>query len=411
MFFLNGGILCFFKMGVGRHSHFVKIKESTHSLSFVAAKHGENGSSEGACRYPKGDVNMTLTIHERPIVPLTASYLPQESRAQHFVLTMWLKDKNKKLEGSILKDKLKLDIESMQCAVDARGWLIVLLKTQSRHRVNEILKFLIGEEALKAMKQPAAMNIPTLVYNRCVPSDGHKIQGANGIAIYANSKDTKGDFEIYSEMITNIRNGTVSGVYLGEWRYNDGQGPIQEQRRPTRECTSTSELAEFDVVKKRRRMEASEETYEPCPNALAQFHEFEEHTLPALLAVHANDIAHRANEMEEFEDDVFSRRPLPVGGVYFARSPAINALKIGATRRPGPEARLRELSRCVPIPFELVAWVPTDRPFKLERRVHAFFMQQRIHASGACTEFFTVDNTAARALADILHCGFMGTYF
>ena len=312
---------------------------------------------------------------------------------------MWLKDKNQKLEGSILRGELKLDVESMQCAADAHGWLIVLLRTQTKRRSNEILKLLVGKEALKAMKQPAATNIPTLAYNQCAPSDGHKIQGISGIEIYANSKDTKGDFEIYSETITNIRNGTVSGVYLGEWRYNDGQGPIQKQRRPTRVCPSTSELAEFDVVKKRKRMEASEETYDPCPDALAQFHEFEEHTLPALLAVHANDIAHRANEIKEFEDDVFSRRPLPIGGVYFARSPAINALKIGATRRPGPEARLRELSRYVPTPFELVAWVPTDRPFELERRVHAHFAKQRIHASGACTEFFTVDDTAARALA------------
>ena len=225
---------------------------------------------------------------------------------------------------------------------------------------------------------------------------GLRINGSNDLAIYSNNRASDSMYNEYMtriKQITTTHNATI-GEHISTWTAVSAA---------TRECPSTSELAEFDVVKKRERMEASEETYDPCPDALAQFHEFEEHTLPALLlAVHANDIAHRANEMKEFEDDVFSRRPLPIGGVYFARSPAINALKIGATRRPGPEARLRELSRCVPIPFELVAWVPTDRPFELERRVHAHFAEQRIHASGACTEFFTVDDTAARALADAL---------
>ena len=125
-----------------------------------------------------------------------------------------------------------MDVESIQCAADARGWLIVRLETQTKRRSNEILKFLVGEEALKAMKQPAAMNIPTLAYNQCVPSDGHKIQGANGIEIYANSKDTKGDFEIYSEMITNIRNGTVDGAYHGEWiSANDSMAKVRSTHR------------------------------------------------------------------------------------------------------------------------------------------------------------------------------------
>ena len=134
---------------------------------------------------------------------------------------MWLKDKSKKLEGSVLRNKLKLDVKSVECAVDARGWLIVLLKTHTKHRSSEVLKVLIGEEAFKAMKQPAAMNMPTMDYNQCAPSEGHKIQGANGIEIYANSKDTKNDFKIYSGIISNIMNGTAAGTYLGVWNYGD----------------------------------------------------------------------------------------------------------------------------------------------------------------------------------------------
>jgi len=134
---------------------------------------------------------------------------------------MWLKDKNQKLEGYILRDKLNLDVISVQCAVDSRGWLLVNIKTQTKHRSNEILKTLMGEEAFKAMKQPAAMAIPILDYNRCAPSEGHKIQGTNGIEIFANSKDTKNDFKIYSGMITNIMNGVLAGTYLGEWKHGD----------------------------------------------------------------------------------------------------------------------------------------------------------------------------------------------
>ena len=147
---------------------------------------------------------------------------------------MWLKDKSKKLEGSVLRNKLKLDVKSVECAVDARGWLIVLLKTHTKHRSSEVLKVLIGEEAFKAMKQPAAMNMPTMDYNQCAPSEGHKIQGANGIEIYANSKDTKNDFKIYSGIISNIMNGTAAGTYLGVWNYEDfssTQDRAQAQRQ------------------------------------------------------------------------------------------------------------------------------------------------------------------------------------
>lgn len=168
------------------------------------------------------------------------------------------------------------------------------------------------------------------------------------------------------------------------------------------EQPQTDEPFEFDVVKKRLRMEAASELYESSPDALARFEDFERHTLPALLAVHANDLAHRAREMEEFEDDVFSGKTLSEGGVYFARSAAIQALKIGATRRGEPAVRLRELSRCVPVPFELVAWVPTDRPFKLERIVHTYFAEKRILTCGACTEFFSIDDATVAAYARTL---------
>ena len=152
--------------------------------------------------------------------------------------------------------------------------------------------------------------------------------------------------------------------------------------------------SEFDVVKKRRLIDSSTGEGETDPEALVRFEDFELNTLPALLEIHANDLVQRAIEVAEFEDDVFNGKQPPLGGVYFARSKVIPALKIGATRRSDPNLRLKELSRSVPAPFELVAWIPTDRPFKLERSVHEHFKAHRILTKGACTEFFQIDDSA-----------------
>lgn len=109
-----------------------------------------------------------------------------------------------------------------------------------------------------------------------------------------------------------------------------------------------------------------------------------------LLKVHAQDHAIRTEETEAIEDDLFNGKPLPMGGVYFACSAMLPAIKIGATRRQDPSLRLKELSRSVPAPFELVAWIPTYRPFKLEREVHKHFEEYRIRTKGGCTEFFDI---------------------
>ena len=156
---------------------------------------------------------------------------------------------------------------------------------------------------------------------------------------------------------------------------------------------------DFDVVKKRQRITSSHEDYEDDPQALADFTDFELQTLPALLSIHADDLQHRATEIDQFEDDVFSGKALPIGGVYFARSKAVRAMKIGATRAADAEARLYALSRCVPEPFQLVAWIPTRRPFRTEKKAHAHFNAQRIRTQGAGTEFFTINDADAISYA------------
>jgi len=152
------------------------------------------------------------------------------------------------------------------------------------------------------------------------------------------------------------------------------------------------EFFEMDVVKKRQRMNVSTEDNDSSPDALKQFMEFEQHTMPALLAVHANDMEFRAAELVALEEDLISGTVSLCGGVYFARCSAIAPLKIGCTRRSDPSQRLYELSRCVPEPFKLVAWIPTERPFQLERQVHEHFANSRLRVPGACTEFFSISD-------------------
>ena len=159
---------------------------------------------------------------------------------------MWLKDKNQKLEGSILRDKLKLDVDTIKCAVDARGWLMAHIKTRTKHRSNEILKVLMGEDAFKAMKQPDMMRILTLDYNQCVPSEGHKIQGADGIEIFANSKDTKNDFKIYSDIINEIMEGKKAGKYLGEWKHDHA---IAQERQESAQWAADDVMQQKAIAK------------------------------------------------------------------------------------------------------------------------------------------------------------------
>ena len=160
-------------------------------------------------------------------------------------------------------------------------------------------------------------------------------------------------------------------------------------------AANDDELEQFDVVKKRQRMEtagADEPSSANDPEALAQFELFEADVLNALLNIQEDDDRLRARELQAFEVDFMTGRVLMMGGVYFSETKAIPGdIKIGCSRRDDPHLRLRELSRHVPYPFTLIAWIPTNNPFNLERIIHRHFQQHRISVAGACTEFFTLD--------------------
>ena len=87
---------------------------------------------------------------------------------------------------------------------------------------------------------------------------------------------------------------------------------------------------------------------------------------------------------------------IPTGYVYAGWNILFGHLiKIGATMRT-PQIRLRELSGTgMPEPFEMVACIPSDNPFALEKAIHRHFDSVRTY--GRRKEFFTL--TRAQVVA------------
>lgn len=161
------------------------------------------------------------------------------------------------------------------------------------------------------------------------------------------------------------------------------------------ECCQETGSDEFDVVKKRRKMDAAFPSSDDSDAAMQHFTAFESATLPALmLAIDADDRQQRYNELIEMEED---ETPRAGGGVYIAFTNSMpNVIKIGATRRVDAFPRLRELSRYVTEAYKLLAWLPASKPFKLEVQLHKHFDAVRIRNQGAGTEFFRMTHDDAR---------------
>ena len=125
------------------------------------------------------------------------------------------------------------------------------------------------------------------------------------------------------------------------------------------------------------------------PDALADFEEFEAATMAALLEIHEDEAINYSREAIEMEEAGIAYGT--TGGVYFAATDALPGyIKIGCTRRHDPMVRLGELSRYVPIQFNLLFWIPSSTPFGLEAKIHRFFAAKRIRNKGAGTEFFAM---------------------
>jgi len=164
----------------------------------------------------------------------------------------------------------------------------------------------------------------------------------------------------------------------------------------------TPEIAEFDVVKKRRRMDeiASIEgdSTGDSPDALSRFEDFEQAVVGALTRIHVDDQENIRNEMLQMEEDQSS---IMSGGVYVARCESLAGIvKIGATRRTDPTRRLWEISRYVPKPFQLIEWIPTTKPFTLEAQIHRKLASRRLKETGAGTEFFKLEEDEVQKMLE-----------
>ena len=153
---------------------------------------------------------------------------------------------------------------------------------------------------------------------------------------------------------------------------------------------------ENDVVKKRKQMDKAESSVEDTftTEGFAHFLAFERNTKMALLrAIQDDDVKTRTLELELTGSTATSGTGSKgtQGGVYVAKSADIDAFKIGATLRSDPQLRLNELSRLVSVPFLLMLWIPSTKPFKLERAVHKFFDEFRVRIPNVSTEFFTIE--------------------
>ena len=177
---------------------------------------------------------------------------------------------------------------------------------------------------------------------------------------------------------------------------------------------SQSDDSEFDVVKKRRKMNPTSEDGESASDALAVFEEFEASVLPALERIAEDENEFRRRELVEMEESFAKGEAMSTtGGVYFAWSECLRCMKIGATRKEDPHVRLRQLSSFVTTPFILAAWLPTPAwselptPFQLEAMAHLHFGQQWINqgGSGAGTEFFRIRTADAEVVEYVEGCG------
>jgi hypothetical protein len=239
------------------------------------------------------------------------------------------------------------------------------MSTTGRYRLNALCRGLIPD-----------------AYNE-VDKSGLQIMGSEGLTILCSDPTTRDDFNVYKIMVDRVinRNDTSLGKLLEDWTCKDRKN-------------NEGSVVELDIVKKLRLMESTDGDPNPddSPSELKRFEEFEQAVLPALLQIHGDDQNHRTMELVQLEKELQAGAVTTNGGVYIASCAAFSTyLKIGATKRSEPTQRLYEISRYVPVPFRLIAWIPSSFPFQLEAELHRHFKAQRLKSNGAGTEFFKLD--------------------
>lgn len=264
-----------------------------------------------------------------------------------------------------------LDLTCFECTQDSHGNHFTIFTTREQKRVNQIIRVLKEfNEACpgKAIQIDSGLGLDPPIVTFGFDSNYKKHHIVRKIKEASEAKQAGQDVQ-YISWKSDIKKKII-----------DGGG--------------SHHSLDFDVVKKRRAMEAPGAAEEVNnPEALAAFEEFEMSVLPALEQIRASDDDDRRQELLNLEVSIARGVAIPPsGGVYFAWSSCLKCMKIGATRRGDPQIRLRELSQYVTVPFTLTAWLPTPTPFRLEADVHKHFEEKRINTkgSGAGTEFFRI---------------------
>ena len=166
---------------------------------------------------------------------------------------------------------------------------------------------------------------------------------------------------------------------------------------------------EFDVIKKKKKMEQSQlDDEDQSSEALAEFQAFVDAVWPALDSVCLQDeqlLQEDLRWVEEQKTTSVTAQPSRNGFVYAAWNSCFPELvKVGATKRDTPFARLKELSGSnVPHPFELVACLPSKDPFALEKSIHAHFKDVRIRKGARYCEFFRLTRENVSEYFSSLH--------
>jgi hypothetical protein len=165
---------------------------------------------------------------------------------------------------------------------------------------------------------------------------------------------------------------------------------------------SAEETDEFDVVKKRRTIQAANDfvgddvtcTILGSDAAADYFKSFSSEVFTALQNLCIREVELRKDDDACAFGDSLGEAGKKVGYVYAAGNPSLGCgiAKIGATCRDSPWPRMRELSSYFPTDFYIIALIPCTNAFEVEKRVHMHFADKRVwrERTGRKTELFLV---------------------
>ena len=216
----------------------------------------------------------------------------------------------------------------------------------------------------------------------------------NGKALTYSGANKEQDKEVdeYYRALFNIKE---PGRAIG--RKHNIQPGVTVRHNPNGRCIPDSS---YDIVKKRKLVDAANEaTGADVTEALLgeegakYFFEFSNAVKEAFETLTIAETKVNEDEAKWMASDEKCIAGTRVGNVYAAKNPGLGPpIKIGATSKATPCARLKELSSCLPHSFQLVASIQTVNPFALEKKVHDHFAAARIKkdSTGRNTEFFMV---------------------